>query len=40
MPSVASGPTWISADNCVIYLMSSRAGGLGGNDIWIAKRPM
>ncbi len=32
-------PTWVSADQCVLFLTSSRAGSLGGRDIWQAERP-
>lgn len=32
-------PGWISADNCVMYLASDRPGGLGGRDIYVARRP-
>jgi hypothetical protein len=32
-------PAWISPDGCVMYLMSSRPGGFGSIDIWVARRP-
>jgi len=32
-------PGWISHDNCVMYFMSDRPGGMGSLDIWVAKRP-
>lgn len=32
--------SWIAADGCVAYLQSDRAGGLGGQDIYEARRPM
>lgn len=33
-------PLHLSADGCVLYLASTRPGGLGGYDIWEAHRPM
>lgn len=33
-------PGWVSSDNCVIYIVSNRASGVGGTDIWVAKRPL
>ena len=33
-------PVALSYDGCVLYLSSSRPGGLGGHDIWAARRPM
>lgn len=33
-------PGWISIDNCVIYIASNRPNGMGGTDIWVAKRPL
>ena len=32
-------PTHLSHDGCVLYLVSTRPGGLGGPDIWEARRP-
>jgi Tol biopolymer transport system component len=32
-------PGWISPDGCRIYLASSRPGGPGGQDIYVAERP-
>ncbi len=32
-------PTHLSHDGCVLYLVSRRAGGVGGPDIWEARRP-
>jgi hypothetical protein len=31
-------PTWISPDNCRLYLSSKRAGGMGGLDMYVAVR--
>ena len=31
-------PIFISADECVLYMSSNRLGGLGGSDIWLARR--
>ncbi len=31
-------PVWISADDCTLYLDSSRPGGAGGGDIYVATR--
>jgi hypothetical protein len=31
-------PTWISPDNCRLYLSSKRAGGMGGFDVYVAVR--
>jgi hypothetical protein len=31
-------PVYVTADHCVMYLASNRAGGLGGTDIWVAQR--
>lgn len=33
-------PSWLSADTCVMYLIRDGAGGLGGFDIWVAKKPL
>lgn len=33
-------PTWISDDDCVIYLQSDRPGGVGGQDLWQAVKPL
>ena len=35
---VLDAPMSISADGCVLYLSSDRAGGAGGFDIWQAQR--
>lgn len=32
--------TFITSDNCILYLATQRAGGLGGYNIWSARRPM
>ena len=32
-------PGWISADGCRLYLYSNRPGGMGMQDIYVAKRP-
>jgi hypothetical protein len=32
-------PLFLSNDGCVLYLKSSRPGGAGGDDIWVARRP-
>ncbi len=32
-------PTWLSPDGCVIYLSSTRTGGLGQSDLYMATRP-
>jgi hypothetical protein len=32
-------PASLSDDGCVLYMVSSRAGGTGGTDIWKAQRP-
>lgn len=32
--------SWISADNCEAYLQSDRPGGLGAQDIYVARRPL
>lgn len=31
-------PGWLSADGCLLYFSSDRAGGFGLNDIWLARR--
>jgi hypothetical protein len=31
-------PVFLTADGCLLYLASSRPGGLGGMDIWVAQR--
>jgi Tol biopolymer transport system component len=33
-------PGWVSADNCVIYISSNRSSGVGGTDIWVARRAL
>jgi Tol biopolymer transport system component len=33
-------PTYISTDGCVLLLQSNRAGGVGGQDIYEAKKPL
>lgn len=33
-------PTHLSYDGCVLYIVSRRAGGIGGPDIWEARRPL
>lgn len=33
-------PTHLSFDGCVLYIVSRRAGGIGGPDIWEARRPL
>lgn len=33
-------PSWLSADGCVMYLVRDGSGGLGGFDIWVAKKPL
>ncbi len=33
-------PVALSNDGCVLYLSSTRAGGVGGPDLWVASRPM
>lgn len=30
---------WLSADSCVMYIMSDRAGGQGSRDLYVARRP-
>jgi hypothetical protein len=35
---VDDAPRWISPDGCTIYLTSSRAGSVGGSDLWVAHR--
>lgn len=37
--SAGDRPTWLSADGCVLYLVSERPGSSGGRDIWVARRP-
>jgi hypothetical protein len=32
-------PTHLSHDGCVLYIISTRAGGVGGPDVWQAQRP-
>ncbi|HEU0033525.1 MAG TPA: hypothetical protein VFQ53_22995 [Kofleriaceae bacterium] len=32
-------PVWLTRDGCVLYLASTRSGGLGGFDLWEAHRP-
>ncbi len=32
-------PRFVSEDECVLYIVSNRPGGLGGSDIWVARRP-
>ncbi len=36
----ADAPTWVTPDECHIYLTSTRPGGIGGQDIWEATRPL
>jgi len=31
-------PSWISADGCRLYLQSTRSGGVGGQDLYVASR--
>jgi hypothetical protein len=38
-PNIYDAPSWVSKDDCVIYLMSTRDGGAGGVDIYTARRP-
>jgi len=38
MPTTNTSPTWVSPDNCVIYLQSDRGGPAGG--IYVATRPL
>jgi hypothetical protein len=38
--SANESPTWVSADDCVMYLQSNRAGGAGDQDIWVATKPL
>jgi len=33
-------PVFLTRDGCVLYLSSNRPGGLGGTDIWQARRPL
>lgn len=33
-------PVWLTHDGCVLFLSSNRPGGLGGADIWEARRPL
>ncbi|MEJ7597523.1 MAG: hypothetical protein WKG01_06395 [Kofleriaceae bacterium] len=33
-------PTHVTPDGCVLYLVSNRPGGVGGRDIWEARRPL
>ena len=43
VPSIDSpardAPTWLSPDDCRLYLRSLRAGGSGGWDLYVAERP-
>ena len=32
-------PLFLTADGCLLYLASDRPGGVGGYDIWVARRP-
>jgi hypothetical protein len=32
-------PSWITADGCRLYLQSTRSGGAGGQDLYMASRP-
>jgi len=32
-------PSFISHDGCTLYFVSNRSGGLGGFDIWQARKP-
>ena len=32
-------PLLLTADGCLLYLGSNRPSGIGGNDIWVARRP-
>jgi hypothetical protein len=32
--------SFLTSDNCILYLATQRAGGLGGYNIWSARRPM
>ncbi len=33
-------PTWLSLDGCRLYFTSTRGGGAGGNDIYVAEKPL
>lgn len=33
-------PVAVTGDGCILYISSTRSGGLGGHDIWQARRPM
>ena len=37
-PGAYDAPTWLSSDGCRLYLMSNRAGGAGGIDLYVASR--
>jgi hypothetical protein len=32
-------PLYLTEDGCQLYLASNRPGGVGGYDIWVARRP-
>jgi hypothetical protein len=36
----ADYPTWLSDDRCVMYLFRNGTSGLGGFDLWVAKKPL
>jgi hypothetical protein len=37
-PASDDAPTWLSPDGCTLWFTSTRAGGLGGRDVWSATR--
>ncbi|MDB4933141.1 MAG: OmpA family protein [Labilithrix sp.] len=37
--AAADGPAWLSPDGCRLYFASTRAGGAGGADLYVASRP-
>ncbi len=37
--SASERPSFITADGCTLYLSSTRAGGIGGEDIYVATKP-
>jgi streptogramin lyase len=37
--SYAESPSWISSDGCTIYIITTRPGGPGGQDVWQASKP-
>lgn len=38
-PQAADGPGWLSPDGCRLYFSSTRTGGSGGRDLYLASRP-